>query len=322
MPRRKQKNHQIPDIVKEFANTSFKKFKKHEKDYYDSKKQMKNDYYENLICDIGTVINWILRNGHIQNPEIQDIKSKCYAKFAGEEGPEFIKYLTKSVKNYGYDIENIEYLPIILHEMIRDILKYNEHVNEEEGQRPMDPPDDLYELSELILKKRIKKAKKKGIPDDLAFDLLGIMPVPKAAKYSAYFRVRGIFDLLYLYAAKTPDLMFDKIIEFLFDEEDYKFVIGYALQERKEKYKTFTETQKKLFNDISTWVFTALEDMQKDEIEDILRNYIRVRKRDAKQGKDSNRRYYISSLPESIYPRIYKVVSKIKDGNKDVSKYL
>ena len=30
--------------------------------------------------------------------------------------------------------------------------------------------DDLFALYELILKKRIKKAKKKGIPEDLIFD--------------------------------------------------------------------------------------------------------------------------------------------------------
>lgn len=320
----KNKGHQkggIPETVKDFAEISFKEYKADNKGYFESKKELRNDYFATLAYDLPEVIDWILSNGHVQKPEVQEIKNKCYAKLAGDEGrgPAFIAYLTKCIKN-DLDIDNIELFPIILHEIIADILKYNEE-HKDKPEEMVEKPDDLFALYELILKKRIKKAKKKGIPEDLIFDLLGIMPCKEAAEYSGFFRVRAIFDLLYAYAETQP-VAFGTIIEFLFDENDYRYVIGYALQERRDKYKNFNEIQKKLFNDINEWIFPRLEELEKSDIKDILENYIGVRKRDVSQGKDSNRRYYISSLPISRYPRIGKVVEQIKNTDAEAEKYL
>ena len=54
----------------------------------------------------------------------------------------------------------------------------------------------------------------------------------------------------------------------------------------------------------------------------IVENYIRVRSKDATQGKDGNRRYFLSSLPESDYPNITRVIKMIKNNNPDAEKYL
>lgn len=312
----------IPYAVEEFAEATLKKHKKHCGDFFDTKKELKRDYFESLVTNLPDTIDWLLKNKHKAQEKIQDIKDQCYAKFAGEGSAEFNKYLVKLIDKYGVnDIPNIEFLPIILSEIIREILKYNEG-QEAAGNDAniMRGPDDLYELMNLILKKRLKKAEKKGIPSELAFDLLTVMPVKEAAQYSAFFRVKGVFDIMYMYAAQDA-VPFGLVIKFLFNREDYQYVIGYALQERKDKFKTFNETQKKLFNDITSWVFTELEDMDKDDIRKILGDYIKVRKRDAAVGKDGNRRYYISSLPEADYPTIMKVVNELS-GIPDNKKYL
>jgi hypothetical protein len=65
-----------------------------------------------------------------------------------------------------------------------------------------------------------------------------------------------------------------------------------------------------------------MEGMSKSEIREILENYIRVRRRDDGQGKDSNRRYYLSSLPESDYPKIVKCVNELISANDENKKYL
>lgn len=317
----RQRNGGIPSSVRNFADISFKAYKKDNKGFFDSKKELKEDYFSTLSLDLPDVITWVIRNGHVQTPEVQEYKNKCYAKLAGDEGrgPAFIKYLTKYLKT-DMLIENIELFPIILHEIISDILQYNEE-HKDKPEELLEKPDELFALYELILKKRIKKAKKNGIPEDLIFDLLGIMPCKEAVEYSGFFRVRGIFDILYKYAETQP-VPFANVIEFLFDENDYRYVIGYALQERRDKTKTFTETQKKLFNDINEWIFPRLEELDKSDIRDIIENYIGVRKRDAANGKDSVRRYYISSLPVSLYPRIGKAVEQIKANDAEAEKYL
>ena len=317
----KNRGNGIPMEVRDFATMTLKKYKKENGDYFDSKKELKKDYFASMSYDLPAVIDWVLRNGHIQNQEVQEIKNGCYQKLAGEEGPAFIKYLTKYVDDYGLEMPNIEFLPIILHEIIGDIIKYNEE-HKEQPDEQIAPPDDLFGLAEKILKKRLKKAKKKGFQENLAFDLLCILPSKEATQYAAFFRTRAVFDTLYNYATTIPTLNFGAIIEFLYAETDYRFVIGYALQERKEKYKNFNENQKKLFNDINEWIFNELEKLEKDDIQDILENYIKVRKRDASQGKDGNRRYYVSALPSSIYPKICKVVERIKNSDAEAEKYL
>lgn len=317
----------IPFEVEEFANASFKKHKKEYKDYFDSKKELRKDYFDQLAANLPNVIEWLLRNKHKPQEKIQNIKDKCYEKFAGENSEEFNAHLTKIVEKYGVeDIPNIELLPIILSEIVREILKHNatEKEKAESGEKDtadiVQGPDDLYKLINVINKKRLKKAVKKGIPEAVAFDMLTVMPVKHAAQYSAFYKVKELFDILYLYSDKEP-LPFGMIIKFLFDKDDYKYVIGYALQERKDKYRTFNENQKKFFNDITSWCFVELEEMDKTDIRRILSDYIKIRKRDSAAGKDGNRRYYISSLPEKDYPTINEIVSELSRDPEN-KKYL
>ena len=243
---------------------------------------------------------------------MQEVKNACYAQLAGENGPDFTEYISKVIKDDGIgSIKNIELLPIILYDIIRDIMVQNAAAREENPDAAQYDFDDLWDLSHLILKKRLKKFNKKGIPDNIAFDVLSIIPCKEAMKYSPFFRVKVLFDCLYT-QAKSELIDFPKIIELLISEDEYDFVITYALQERKDKYAKFTEQQKILFNNITEWVLNTLEDENKDVIRAILKKYVEARKRDKSQGKDSNRRYYLSTLPESVYPKITKSANKIK----------
>ena len=307
-----QNKVEIPEEVKDFAKSNFKKFKKRNKDYYETKKEMKADYYESLIYDLPKVIDFLLRRGHIQDEKVQEVKNGCYAQLAGETGPEFIKTITKVIKSEGIDaIKNIELMPIILYDIIRDIMIQNAAAKEENPDAAQYEFDDLWELSHVILKKKLKKFEKKGISESIAFDVLSIIPCKEAMKYSPFFRVKMLFDCLYT-QAKSELIDFPKIISLLIGKDEYDFVITFALQERKDKYSKFTEQQKILFNNITEWTLNSLEDMDKDIIRAILKKYVDARKRDKSQGKDSNRRYYLSTLPESVYPKITKVANKIK----------
>ena len=105
------------------------------------------------------------------------------------------------------------------------------------------------------------------------------------------------------------------------DEEYIGSVITFALLERKEKIATFSEGQKKLFNDITEYCFKKMENMSKDDIGSILKAYVENRQRDDKANRDTNRRYYISSLPENDFPKILKVVERMCSANEDIKKY-
>ena len=317
MSRRNRHNgdYSIPDDVQVFAEADFDEFRHENKGYY-KKKKMKKEYFSYITGCLSEVIEYLCKYGHVQRQNIQSVKTECYRKLAGDDDS-YINYLIKCVEKYGRDfIPNAEFLPIILREIIGDILAENQRRKDSGEETQLIEPKAFYDLAGMLIDKRLKKAKKKGLDEDLMFDLLCVCPNDDAMEFIGFRRAREIFDIIYAHAADKP-ISFADTIEFLVSEDHYNIIIGYALQERKEKVNKFTESQKAVFTAINEWIFSALEDMPVDQIQDILENYIALRKRDFDQGKDGNRRYFISSLPESVYPKITKAIRRIKNKKPD-----
>ena len=311
------KGFKIPEDVKSLLKLDFKKFKKKNKDYYDSKKELKSAYYAQELDLFPAAIQLVVRYGHIA--DVKETKEAIYARLTD---PDFIKYLKKELKN-GFEFDNMELLPTVVNDIVIQANKQAASMKEENPDSEIELDlSDIVEVSSIILKKKLKKFKKAGIDEALAFDVLSVIPTTDLLKKSQYFHIRSLFNVLYEHA-KTKEIDFGKVIKCLFKgEDDYiPSIITFALLERKEKIGNFNETQKKLFNDITEYSFKTMEDMKKDDILAILKVYINSRKRDESQNKDSNRRYYISSLPESDYPKITKVVEKIIEKDEDLKKY-
>ena len=181
---------------------------------------------------------------------------------------------------------------------------------------------DLTELSYLILKKKMKKFEKAGIPASLAFDVLSIIPCKEALKSSQMYRIHALYDTLYEHA-KTTQIDFDKLIDLAVDEDYHLACITFALLERKEKFSKLTDSQKTLYLAITNWCFNTMEKkLKKQEVYELINIYVKSRIRDDKNGRDSNRRYSLSSLSEEDYPRIATVVKRIIADDDSVKKYL
>lgn len=312
-----QKGFKIPENAKKLAKLTYKKFKKESGDYYDNKKEAKKAYFAQIVDYLPDSIQVCVRYGHI--PEMKETKEAIYNKLTDAE---FIKFLKKEIKD-GTDFDNMELMPNLIYDICKEASKAIEAAKNENPDKEIEfDLSDLIELSHLILKKKIKKMNKAGISDDLAFDVLSIIPTPSILKKSAWFHIRALFNVLYE-SAKTTDVNFDKLIKILFkDDEGYiNNIITFALLERKEKISNYNDSQKKLFNDITEFCFREMEEMKKDDIYTILKYYVDSRAKDEAQNKDTNRRYYISSLPESDYPKITKQVEKIISINEDYRKY-
>lgn len=312
------KNHfKIPEDVKSFLKLNFKSFKKHSKHYYDSKKELTNAYYAQYLDYMPEVIKLLVNYGHLN--DVKETKEKIYEKITDEK---FVKYLKKVIKN-DESFDNMELLPNVIYEIILISNKQAEEENKENPDQTVSYDfSDLVEVSRLILKKKIKKMEKLGIDDAVAFDTLSVIPTTTILKKSQYFRIRQLFNVIYGHA-KDKEIKFDKLIKVILkDDKDYiSSIIAFALLERKEKIVNFTDTQKRLFNDITEWCFTSMEDMKSKDIQRILQAYVDSRKKDEAQNKDTNRRYYISSLPSTDYPNIINVVTKMCDANEDMKKY-
>ena len=64
------------------------------------------------------------------------------------------------------------------------------------------------------------------------------------------------------------------------------------------------------------------KDLNKEEIEKVIKTYVTGRKKDESQQKDSNRRYALSTLSSDDYPRINKVIAKMVADDEGIKKYL
>lgn len=323
MAAQKRREIRIPEDAKAFIKMDFKKFKKKNKNYYDSKKEMKRDYFSELLYNLSGTIDFLLRYKHVPEENMQAFKCEAYTQLAGKkESPAFIKYISEVIKEDGVEsIPNMDLFPIILSEIISDINRTNEEEKKKDPEAAQFDASELYDLNSLILKKKLKKAAKKGIDEDIAIDVLSIIPCDEAMKYSKYFRVKSLLEALYFHA-KTKEVNFEKVVKLVIDEEYYDTMISYALQERKEKYQKFNDSQRRLFNQITNWVFEELEEMDKSTIQLIIENYVKARKKDNAAGKDGNRRYFLSSLPEEDFPHICKVVEQIKNKDPEAEKFL
>lgn len=308
----KNKKNGINNDAKDFANITFKKWKK-DNDWYDGKKERLKAYYGYLTDRLPDTLEWVIKFGHTN----KETKNLIYTKLV-DEG--YIKYLTKIVKK-GDKIKNIKYLPIIIKEIIQKADQENTERLAQDPNAKLYNMTDLAELSVLILKKKLKKMKKAGIETKLAFDILSIIPTDDVLSSSQIYRIHTFYECLYEHS-KKEEVPYALIMDNIVDETFFPTFIAFSLLERKDKFARLDDNQKKLYLTISNWCFDTMEKLHKDEIEAIVNTFITSRKKDEGNNKDSARRYPLSSLSETDYPKIFKVITKMVSENDSIKKYL
>jgi hypothetical protein len=309
----------IKDDAKDFGRTEFKKFKK--KGWFDSKKEAKKAFHAYLTDEkLPGAIEFVIRSGYYRNSkddDVQAIKDSVYARLCDDD---YIKYLKKAIKN-GDKIKNIKFLPIILKDIIEKTIETNKGLIEKDPNASVYDVRDLTELMLMINKKKLKKMEKNGIDNKLAIDVLTVIPDEDVISISQIHRLKSFFDVLYAHA-KTSEIPFSDICDVLFSDDIIPTIIAFALLEKKNRFSSLDDNQKKFYLAVSNWCFKTMETLSKDGIEKIVDVYINTRKKDDSNGKDSARRYNLASLSESEYPRIYKVIQKVIGNSPDVKKYL
>ena len=314
----KRNQFDIDKSVRKFATIDFKSFKKKNKDYFDGKKEMRKGYILNLIDNLPQVIKFIVKYGHIDNNDVRSVRDGALAKLSNEE---FIKAVRKELK-LDNKIDNIKLLPIINDIILKEAVKTNAERLAENANAEVYDVEPLLDLSKAILKKKLKKFEKAGIPEAIAFDVLSVIPCNEALDSSQFYRVRTFFDRLYE-SSKTQAIPFATIMDLITGEDKFPMFITFALLERKEKFTKLTDNQKTLYLDISTWCFDQMENkLSSDVVRNIIKMYIKSRRHDDSAGKDSNRRYSLISLPETDYKKIRKIVDEMVAKDDSIKKYL
>lgn len=309
---------QIHEDAREFSKLSFKKYKKKYGSDYDRKKDCQTGYFLYLCDLLPRTIEFAVKYGYIDNPEIQETKNGIYSKIVDED---FVKALKKEIKG-GNKIENIKWLPIIINDILHQTNRQNMQLLAEDPNAKLYDMSDLVELSQLILKKKLKKFNKAAIDNNLAFDILSVIPTDVVLNSSQNYRIATFMGVLYEHA-KTEAVPFKSIMEIIAGEEYYPIFIIFALLERKEKFGQLNDSQKALYLEITNWLFDIMENrLSKEQLNEVIKVYINARKRDDAKNIDTNRRYQLSSLVEADFPKITSIVKKFISNDSGVSKYL
>lgn len=323
MSKNKNKNNSHrEEVMKDaelFSMYTFKRYwKKNKKDSdWDGKKEAKKDYFAALMEKFPSAMYWMLREGYKQDELSKKLAQGIMDKF---RDPWFCERLLKKIKK-GEEYRNQQYLPIYLREIIRTSSVENEKHRAAGDASEIIPLDTYYELISVILEKKVRKMVKAGIDEQVAFNLRCVIPCDEILNFSSNFRIYSFFDVLYD-AAKEKEIPFDKIMKTMIPEDAWNKFILYALLERKEKYGSLDDKQKKFYMDVTNWVFSTMEDMDRSDIDDILGWYIDARRRDEKRGKDSNRRYSLSTLGENEYAHIVASIKAMLLNDASIEKYL
>lgn len=134
------------------------------------------------------------------------------------------------------------------------------------------------------------------------------------------YRLRLFMNVLYEHA-KTADINYESCLKLVGLNEYAQSVVVFNLLERRSKFNNFNENQQKLFIAINEWMLNQLEEMNRTDLESVLKLYTDLRKRDASQNRDEDRRYFLKSVPEDEFPNLKKVINHMIDSNGDIEKF-
>ena len=308
----------IPKIVSKFANKTWKKYWKENKDVFDSKKDGLKEFCLYLQDMMPDVVEFLIRYGHINNEEVKQVKNDCFAKIINED---FIKYLGKRIKKDEDYAKELKMFPILVREIGMAAEQENQKALAQNPQAAVYDMSDLYEISKKLMKKQMKKMMEIGISEEMAFDILSLIPSPKAMQYSPVYRIRNLFNSLYEWS-KSKAVPFKDIMNIIVKEEQYTNFIVFALLEKREALSNMSDAQKNLYTDITTWCVETMEGMNPHDISEIINAYIKARNRDESNGKDCARRYNLGVLTAEDYPHINAVITRMVAENGDIQKYL
>lgn len=314
----RKRNFDIPKNIKKMANLDKQKFVKKAKKKLGSKKAAEKEYYCFLMDELPEAIVWCVRYGRIQ--EAQPYKAKIYDLFKD------LKLIKTLSKNRKYLAEDLELLPIIVFEILRELAKT-------EGNKPVEDPDNdwavqLNILSHDLLSKKIKTLVKHGVNEDIAFDILSVIPTSKVAseRERGKWRYNLMMNVLYRSCASIdPDTFdFDPIVKFMVKPNEVRgFITAQLLVYLDLKASmNMNDNQSAIFNKVTRWCFDELEEYEDYEIADVINNYIEKRKQDEANGKDANRRFKLIAIDNTEHPKIYKVLKKKLETDPWCEKYL
>lgn len=288
-------------------------------------KEWDKEYRQDVLRgSLEGIVDFYLTEGHQQkNREV------ITELFNAMQGKHFIKTLEqlinpkKKKERARIDLAFV----MIINDFIES--RYSELEKSDEGADLINRYSDL--VSKL-LKKRVKEVgEKTGVNEDLIKEVLVVATHPGVVKNDRFIgiHVRNVLRKVYALAKENgKEIQLDspkkvkKLFAELFGSDKLNLVAVAVLLERKDSIRNFNESQMAVWNHLTEFALTTLEDNKKKEIAElIVERYVGLRESEDKKGRDSARRIQFSSISEENYPKVIEVTSNLAEKDK-YKKYL
>ena len=289
-------------------------------------KRLTREYSEHALNGLNKAVKILAEN--------PDHKKSEKVKVGIENIISNAKVMKRVAKLYRKDSDSFKNL-IFLPNMIMNTLIYyaSDNISDEEKEigKSLDT-DALVEFCESILKKEIKRYKKMGLDPDIAYQMATIIPTAKLFKNSHQW-YRQLIQTMYEIAAKD-EVDIDKILKSVckidkkksISKKDFLdgFFSTFILQKNSNKNAKFNEYQKDLHEGLIERTLVYMNDLKSRKLREMLKNYIKTRKKAESYKNDSKRviKFTDHANSNSPYENIKKVVQELIADNSNNELYL
>lgn len=187
-----------------------------------------------------------------------------------------------------------------------------------------------YEIIDKLLRKQAKKlAKDLDLDESVIKEVLVIAPNKdyiSSEKYVGLYSQKMLRKLYVLAGQEGTELglattkQVKKLFTKIFGKNLLDVIAVHILLEKKEYIAKYSEPQIAVWNLFTRFALETIEAQEKDHIKELIKYFTSRRRSDENRQNDAARRISLIGLPEEEYPRICKIVNKIKD--EKIKKYL
>lgn len=291
-----------------------------------AKKRLDRMYAENAINGLNKAVKILAE--HPDAKKIDKVKEGVDNIISN---PDVMKRVAKLYSKNPESYTNMIFLP----NMIMSTIAYysSDSITDEEKEiaQSLDK-EALAEFCEKILKSKIKRYKKMGLEDEVAFQLAAVVPTAKLFKNNRTW-YKKLIQQMYDMATVSEidvDLILKAIIKIDKDKQINKkdflegFFSEFILQRSTNKSLKFTENQKDLHETLIERTLIYLDNLKGRKLKDILKQYIKRRKRAEEYKNDTKRviKFIDHANSNSSYTNIKSVVQELIADNSTNELYL
>lgn len=295
-----------------------------------NKKRLETAYSEFAINGLNKAVKIVSENEREEGRKMEKVADGIYNIVTN---PKVMKRVAKLYKKKSDDYPNLIFLPHMIMNTMKELAREDLTDKQKEIASGMDP-EALTEFCERILKPQIKRYRKLGIDDIMAFHLASIIPTTKNLKNNRSWYSKIIHGLYDIAEAGSIDInrvlpaiqKIDKGKSKSINKEAFYegFWSAFIFRRASNRNLSFNDSQKDLHETLTEKALEYLDTIKSRKCKEILKMYIKKRKNAESNKNDGKRviKFVTHAESNSPYTKLKAVVQELISDNSSNELYL